>query len=274
MVTFSAASMFFHEYRCTEILDFFTRAGFDGVEFWPETPDFWQNGQDPERLMAWKNSHPNLVTWTVHAPILDLNPSSFNPGVAGISVEYAVWSVELARRIGASIVTVHPGRRTAKRPPTAADKDLFQRYLSQLREASKASGVKVCMENMEPAVNSLIHSPERMREVLDEEPWLGFTLDIAHALAKDSQEPIRYIEQCGDRLANVHVSRIAHGRPHNPISGDSGIAEILNLLKSSGFSGCLTLELEDLTFDHVLSSDEKVGVLRQDCQFMRKCMQS
>ncbi len=272
MVWFSAASMFFHEYACDEIFSFVSRAGMDAIEFWPETPDFWLNGQSVERIIACRKACPELVTLTIHAPILDLNPCSINPGVADLSVEFAVRSIELGRRLGARLVTVHPGRRTAKRPPTPADLARFDHYLASLREASGTSGVRICMENMEPAVNALIHTPERMREVLDEEPWLGFTLDVGHALVGGPEEPARYIELCHDRLENVHMSRVERGRPHFPLARNPDIAKILEQLKNHGFRGGLTLELEDLNFDHVLSYGEKIAALAEDCAFMRECM--
>ncbi|HUH78490.1 MAG TPA: sugar phosphate isomerase/epimerase family protein [Methanoregula sp.] len=272
MVAFSVASMFFHEYSCPEIFDFVSRAGLDAVEFWPETPDFWLRGQPVDELIACRHSHPGISSMTLHAPILDLNPCSINPAVAAASVEYAIRSVAIAEQAGAGLVTVHPGRRTAKRPPSPADAERFARYLDRLREAASRHTPRVCMENMEPTVNSLIHTPERMRAVLDEEPWLGFTLDISHALAKDGEEPARYIELCHDRLANVHISRIGNGRLHSPLSRDPLIAEILGQLADLGFSGSLTLEVEDLTFDRPLSAGEKIAVLSDDCAFMRECM--
>jgi len=271
MVVFSAASMFLHDYSCQQILGFFSAAGLDGIEFWPETPDFWQNGQDIKHLKELKKARPELASWTIHAPILDMNPSSFNPGVAEISVGYAVKAVELAHDIGAQTVTIHPGRRTAKRPPTEADLNLFDHYMECVHETSRTLGVTVCIENMEPAVNSLAYTPERLREILDAEPWLGFTLDVAHAQIKDEMEPSRYIDLCGDRLLNVHMSRVVRNRPHSPISEDPAIAEIIRHIKSTGFSGSLTLEIEDLTFDHVMTAEEKVEVLAQDCRFMRDC---
>ena len=64
---------------------------------------------------------------------------------------------------------------------------------------------------MEPAVNSLICTPERMRDVLDAEPWLKFTLDTSHALATSEETAMEFIDLCADRLANVHISRAVTG---------------------------------------------------------------
>ncbi len=114
-----------------------------------------------EEVIACRKNHPELATLTVHAPILDLNPCSINPEVAEVSIRYAVRSVAIAEQLGARVLTVHPGRRTAKRPPGAADFARFEHYLSALREAAVRESLKISMENMEPVVNSFLCTPER-----------------------------------------------------------------------------------------------------------------
>jgi sugar phosphate isomerase/epimerase len=272
MVSFSVASMFFHEYTTPEIFSFVSQAGLNGIEFWLETPHFWLRDLPAEEVIAARKEHPALKTLTVHAPILDLNPCSINPEVAGVSVEYAVRSLELATRMGAGLVTVHPGRRTAKRPPGNADFVRFDHYIDVLREASSRYPVRICMENMEPAVNSLLCTPERMRELLDEEPWLSCTLDVAHALSKSADEPMRYIELCHDRMVNVHISRAEGKTLHLSLSRNPSMAAVMQALRDHGFAGSLTLEIEDLNFNHPFSSAEKVALLAGDCAFMHECM--
>ncbi|MCJ7794768.1 MAG: sugar phosphate isomerase/epimerase, partial [Methanoregulaceae archaeon] len=183
MPVFAVSSMFFHEYPCPEIFSYVSAAGLNGIEFWLETPHFWLRDCPVDEVLACRQSHPEVPALTVHAPILDLNPCSINPRVAAASVEYAVQSLRLAEKLGAGVLTVHPGRRTAKRPPSDADFVRFDRYVAALRKAAAGTDVKVSMENMEPIVNSLLCTPKRMRELLDDEPWLFFTLDVAHALA-------------------------------------------------------------------------------------------
>jgi len=155
MVSFSIASMFFHEYTTSEIFSFVSRTGLDAMEFWLETPHFWLRDLPVDEVISAKNDHPGIETLTVHAPILDLNPCSINPEVAQVSVEYAVQSLSIASQLGSSILTVHPGRRTAKRPPSDADFARFDHYISVLHDAAKKNTVKIGMENMEPIVNSL-----------------------------------------------------------------------------------------------------------------------
>ena len=273
MVSFSVASMFFHEYTIPEIFSFVSRTGLDAMEFWLETPHFWLRDLPTDEVIACKNTHPELATLTVHSPILDLNPCSINPEVADISIEYAVRSHRIAGQLGAPILTVHPGRRTAKRPPSDADFVRFNHYVSVLREAATGSPIKIGMENMEPIVNSLLCTPDRMRKLLDDEPWLFFTLDVAHALSRSEDEAIRYIELCHDRLINVHISRFDHGKAHFPLDRHASMARVMECLKDHRYNGCLTLEIEDLNFNRPLSADEKIAVLAQDCAFMQECME-
>ncbi len=130
------------------------------------------------------------------------------------------------------------------------------------------------MENMEPAVNSLIYTPARMREVLDTEPWLKFTLDTSHALAASETTVMEFIDLCGDRLANVHLSRAGDGRLHLPLDHSPVIARILESLRDHGYRGALMLEIDDLNFKKPLSAEEKCTILARDLSFMRKCMES
>jgi sugar phosphate isomerase/epimerase len=272
MVSFSVASMFFHEYTINEIFSFVSRAGLNAMEFWLETPNFWLRDLPVNEVIAGRNEHPELGTLTVHAPILDLNPCSINPDVAQVSVEYSVRAVTIAEQLGAHILTVHPGRRTAKRPPSPADFKRFDHFVSEMREVATSNSIKIGMENMEPIVNSLLCTPERVRSLLDEEPWLFFTLDVAHAMAKSSDEPARYIELCSDRLINVHLSRFSNGKAHYPLDRDASMASVMESLKENHFTGSLTLEIEDLNLPRPLTYEEKIALLARDCAFMRECM--
>ncbi len=271
MVRFAVSSMFFHEYPLEEIFSNILEAGLDSVEFWMETPSYWLAGQPEEELVRCLKEFSALQSPTLHAPVLDLNPTSINPGVADISIGYAVSAIRLASRLGMEVVTVHPGRRTAKRPPSAHDYERFNRYIGSLRDAASGTGIRVAMENMEKKVNSLLCTPEGMRELLDREPWMWCTLDISHAMGVNAAEVRRYIDMCGDRLANVHVGRAEGGRMHLPSENSREMAGILRYLSRNGYEGNLTMEIEDRNFSHDLSSEEKILLLSAELSFMREC---
>lgn len=274
MVGFAVSSMFFHEYPLEEIFQYIREAGLDSMEFWMETPAFWLSGLPEGELARCMRASPELASLTIHAPILDLNPTSVNPDIAAISVGYATKAIHLASRLGIDLVTVHPGRRTAKRPPGAPDFERFAKYIRTLEVASEETGVRVAMENMEPKVNSLLCTPDDMQELLDREPWLWFTLDISHAMNSGITGVKGYIDLCGDRLVNVHVGRAGGGKMHLPLLEDHNMADILRALARIGYEGNLTLELEDRNFSHDLSSEEKIQLLSAERKFMQQSFAS
>jgi len=269
MVRIAVSSMFFHEYPMDEGFDAVESAGLDSIEFWVETPHFWLNGHPVGELAACIRDHPGFAPVNVHSPILDLNPCSINPRVARATLAYAAEAIELAEKIGAGVVTMHPGRRTAKRPPSAPEYERFERFLDLLRAGASGRRVKVAMENMERAVNSLLSRPPEMRELLDREPWLSFTLDVSHAMAHSVEEVTEYIDLCGDRLENIHLSRSEDGITHLPLDGSPRAGAVLQALREAGYEGTLTLEIEDRNFDHDLSLEEKAGLLAREAEFIR-----
>jgi sugar phosphate isomerase/epimerase len=264
--------MFFHEYPIEEGFDYVSEAGMDTVEFWAETPHFWLRGQPVEELRACIKGHNYFEPVIYHAPILDLNPCSINPRVSDVSVEYTLESLALAEECGASVITIHPGRRTAKRPPSEPDYRRFEHYLLELFIAINGKRVQVAIENMENKINSLFCTPDAIRELLDREPWLYFTLDVSHAMGVGVDEVFSYIDLCSDRMVNVHLGRAAGGKMHLPVEGSPEIEVILQHLVDAGFDATISFEIEDMNFSHELSSEEKVIFLRKQAAFVRDCL--
>jgi sugar phosphate isomerase/epimerase len=81
-----------------------------------------------------------------------------------------------------------------------------------------------------------------------------------------------YINLCGDRLVNVHLGRSNGGTMHLPVDNNPGIATILRWLSDAGYKGVITFEIEDLTFDHDLSSEEKILFLAKQAAFVHESL--
>jgi len=273
MVRLAVSSMFFHEYPVRDIFSLVAGSKADTLEFWIETPYFWLNGLSVEDLTAGLQEYPAYVPIALHAPVLDLNPCSINPGVADLSLAYVKKTLEIAGKVDAGIVTVHPGKRTAKREPSRYDFQRFELLIDLLREYSRTSRVRICMENMAPAVNSLLARPEDVRELLDREQWLWLTLDTAHALAGSARDLGMYWETCSDRIANIHLSGTDNGVQHLPVAGDTVLEQFLSRIGAQGYAGLITLEIEDLNLSHPLGMEEKMTFLSHEIDFIREFLQ-
>ncbi|WP_048150837.1 sugar phosphate isomerase/epimerase family protein [Methanolacinia paynteri] len=269
MPKYSVSSMFFHEYLCAEIFSFVEKSGCNAIEFWPETPDFWLHGKKHEDIKDIFGRHPGLESITIHAPVLDLNPCSVNPDVAEVSTKNTLEAIRLAEILGAEVVTIHPGRRTAKRPAGKRDMERFQRYIDRVHTAAVETGVKVALENMPPKINSLFSEPKQMEDILEQEEWLYFTFDIAHAITNDNTKAMEFINSAFDRIINIHISRNSGVKNHFPLDNDPFIGEIMGDLSERGYDGFLTLELEDLNLDRTATAEEKISIVKKDVSYIK-----
>lgn len=258
--------MFFHEYDPHEVFSAMSQAGLDSIEFWPELSYFWMRGMHIEELTECKEKFGGLFPIAMHTPIFDLNPCSFNPKVVEASGYYTVKTARMLEELGGGVLTIHPGKRTSKRPITEYDKALFNKYLKTIEE-NLPGNVKVALENMPPAVNAHMTTSSEIRKVLDEYSWLYFTFDYAHAQL--SGNPFSFIDECGDRMINIHSSLGQAGRMHTPLKGTKEGDELKRKLAEINYSGLVTFEFEDLSITGKKSYEEKVKIIADERSYFR-----
>lgn len=261
MIRLGASSMFFHEYMSEEIFAAGRTAGLEYFEFWMETPEFWMRGADVDELLARKAQYPDLFPLAMHAPIFDLNPCSFNPAVAQLSLSYTCKAIDMLETLGGGVLTIHPGKRTAKRPPGHLDHARLTTYLDRVGNAAFGTHVTVAIENMPPSVNAHMLTPSSVREMLDEYSWLSFTWDYAHAQEAVPGDPGAFARECGERMVNIHASCGVRGSMHMPLAQTPAGENLMRILSDIRYAGLVTFELEDMNFHRPLDYAEKTAVL-------------
>ncbi|HOJ97594.1 MAG TPA: sugar phosphate isomerase/epimerase family protein [Methanospirillum sp.] len=266
----SFSSMFFHDATLEDVFRATGASGADTLEFWLETPDFWLKGLQISDLKRWMIQYPTRAPLSIHAPVLDLNPCSINPDVREVSIRWILRSIELADRMGASVCTIHPGRRTAKRPPSITDYQRLGHMLDCIESVADEVRVKIAIENMEPAVNALLTTPEEVIKILDERSWLCFTFDFAHA-AKSGPDIISSFLACGrERMVNIHLSGAGTRHMHGSIRYDQNVESFLTSLRDWGYNGQITLEINDLVLPQELSYSQKISFMNQEIAWLKK----
>lgn len=272
MTYLSCSSLFLWEYPLTEITAILREAGIRSIEFWPETPEFWLERDDKLRRAALTEALSTLEYVSIHTPILDLNPSSYNDLVACATLEETQWAIALASEIGAQPLTMHPGKRTVGREPTPRDRRLFEDYIEAVVETARKYGVQISIENLAPERPNLCSSPDEVGDILDRYP-IGFTLDMGHALLGGLEQALRYIE-FADRIVNLHID-VEKDDTHYPPSLDiDSVAPILMALLDTGYDGPLTLEIDDQAYAENLTRGDKVEVLRQERAMIEELMEA
>lgn len=251
--------MFLYEYDVESIIEASARAGYDGIEFWVETPHFWIN-RKPEELEPYKER-----ILALHAPVLDLNPVSVNEDVCGLTLKETLNSIALAKKLGKKIVTIHAGKRSAAREPVWADYASLEKYLRISTRYAEIKGVKLCLENSEPGINYLCKTAEEIERIVNKFN-LHITFDINHAI-KNGIEAKKFLMLI-DKMENVHVSGYDSSGRHVSAIGFDDIAEVLKELKDLGYDKKLTVELDDLGIGE-LDFKSKIEILKKELDFLR-----
>ncbi|MFZ3169287.1 MAG: sugar phosphate isomerase/epimerase [Candidatus Methanoperedens sp.] len=266
----SCSSLFLWEYPVCDIMDILQKAGINSVEFWAETPFFWMD-RNNETTVVQLIEAISIMTQgcTLHAPVMDLNPSSYNDLVHEATIKETLWSIELASILRARVVTIHPGKRTAHRKPTNEDWEKFMKYLEISFKKAKSSGVNLSLENSMPGVQSMCSDPGEMKEVLDQFPGLFFTFDVVHACLNSPQTALSFINELGDKIINVHIGAPHNGKPHFPAHHEKKMDIILQRLRDSGYKGDLTIEIDDKIYPGQLTREEKIKELASERKYLQ-----
>jgi sugar phosphate isomerase/epimerase len=213
------------------------RLGYDGVEIMVQYDPV---SQDATVLRGLRDYH-QVPIMAVHAPSLLLTQ--------------AVWGTDpweklrrardLAERVGAGVVVVHP--------PFRWQREYARRFEQGLAELAAQSDVIFAVENMYPlrAGGSEVvpYAPHWDPTTLDVS---HVTLDLSHTAASGSDA----LAMAGEllvtgRLAHVHLAD-GTGTPAGPIPdehlvpgrGGQPCAELLGLLTASGYPGVVVVEVK------------------------------
>src|SRR5659263_777613 len=265
----SCSSLFLWEYPVCDIMDILQKAGINSVEFWAETPFFWMDRNNENTLAQLIDAISIMLQGcTLHAPVMDLNPSSYNDLVHEATIKETLWSIELGKTVGARVVTIHTGKRTAHRKPTDEDWEKFERYLEISLEKAKSMNVNLSLENSMPGVQSMCSNPVEMKEVLDKFPGLFFTFDVVHAFLNSRKTALSFIDELGDKIINVHVGAPHNGKPHYPANYEKKMEIVLQRLCDMGYNGDLNIEIDDQTFPAQLSREDKINELIREREYL------
>ncbi|MCL1632006.1 sugar phosphate isomerase/epimerase [Sporolactobacillus sp. CPB3-1] len=231
-----------------EVMELADRYGFSGVEVWAE--HIWYRGTDEAAIVAASERYHQELT--LHAASWDLNLCALNVGVRRQSVHEVERSLELASRIGAGHVTVHPGRATLAHVPFSYAHWMNESFCYLAKRAEQLH-VRLSIELMEQIPKELITTPEAINRLLSMLPSsVTATFDIAHVPMEE--DIVRYYRRTS-RVSKIHFSDSTVGCCHVPLGkGQLPIRSIMPFLESADVP--IILEGFDLSPSHdVLHAD-------------------
>jgi len=210
--------------------------GYDGVEVMVQTEAL---SQDADSLAALVEEY-QLPVLSVHSPCLLVTARvwSTDPLVK------LARSVDLAERLGADTVVVHP--------PFLWQRAAAAIFAPSIAELQERTPVRIAVENMFPVkVRGAVVNSYRphWNPVAAGHRW--FTLDLSHT-ATSGTDALELAAVMGDRLGHLHLGDGTGATKDEhlvPGRGGQPCAEILDLLAHNGYRGSVVVEISTRSVD-------------------------
>lgn len=177
----------------------------------------------------------------VHAPFSDLNIASLNEGIREETLSQIFWAIETADFLESELVTLHTGRPS---PVSMSFREAaWEKNLKSMGEIVKFGSdfeLKLCLENMPNFPGAFCCEIDELQSVLEQNPGLYLTLDIAHA--HTCGDEIEFIKNFKDKMLHVHLhDNLRDNDSHSAVGeGDIDFKRVMSHLKD--FTGCGIIE--------------------------------
>jgi sugar phosphate isomerase/epimerase len=199
-----------------------------------------------------------------HLPAF-LSTADLTERIRQASVEETLTSLEVAAEMEPLKVVLHPSYMMGlwMFVPELARAHALE-SLTIIVEKAHALGLCVCLENMFPRTQWLIH-PEEFVDILAKFPTVNLLLDIGHAHIGDvgGKKCLRFIEMFPGRIGHLHVSdNFGKEDQHLPIGvGIIDFPKVVKALKRVGYNDTITLEVFSRDRDYLKMSKKKMEEL-------------
>ncbi len=244
--------------RTPDAFEVAARLGYDGVEVMVYTDPV---SQDADVLCRLRDYH-ELPILSVHAPSLLLTQRVWGRD----PWEKLRRASELAERVGARVVVLHP--------PFRWQREYVRGFEKGLAAMAEETDVSFAVENMYPlragGGEVVPYAPHWDPTALDV-PHI--TLDLSHTAASGSDVLLMAAELDG-RLAHVHLAD-GTGSPAGPVPdehlvpgrGGQPCAELLGRLTATGYHGVVVVEVKT---SRAPTRDERLADLAESLAFARE----
>jgi sugar phosphate isomerase/epimerase len=206
------------------------RLGYDGVEIMVGIDEISQDIGAVEQL----RDYHQVPVVAIHAPTLLITQRVWGTEPWGKLRR----SVEMARRLDAEAIVVHP--------PFRWQRDYARRFVDGIAEMEEETGIALCIENMYPW-----RTPRRELQAYApgwdpvEQTYANVTLDLSHS-ASAHVDPLAMARDLGPRLRHVHMTDgTGSAKDEHLVPGRGGqpCAEFLEHLAEAEFTGHVVIEI-------------------------------
>jgi sugar phosphate isomerase/epimerase len=241
-VQLSLSNGIFSKWGITENFRAVKELGFKTVEFNMKSIKKEHDTDVYREQQALKAS--GLMCLTLHSAVLHVRDI--------IEVHQAVYygkiSLECAKALGASLMTVHSN--ISKTLPRGVREQCLRNVFGEIIPFAKKYCVKLSLENLSSNSTGYGKNVEQLEEILgvvDPKDEIGITFDLCHALETSVMDSL--LEHFGPRVCNVHMANKSH-KPFTRATPE--LTRFLDGLHEYGYRGPITLELaHDTTIEQI-----------------------
>ncbi len=190
------SSMFFGDMKATELFSLLGKhPGTKAIDLWYDTP-FYLLEDETARSAVVSLARQQLeklgLEVVTHAAAFDVNPVAYSPAMQRHTLAETEASLKFASVAGAKVVTVHGGFSSFGSRVSTFDLVLFERFIAELLEfiEKEKLDIKICLENdaASEAMSRPLESLHIIDNMLEKQPQVGITLDVAHVIKTTSIE--------------------------------------------------------------------------------------
>jgi sugar phosphate isomerase/epimerase len=214
------------------------------VEIIFDPPEIYSN-ENKKSFVDLCNSYS--VNKQIHAPFTDLSMCSFNKNISKASVKSCIEAAEFCDKIGAKILTFHPGiGHFLIGTIREQNKKQLIRAVNELLDATADLDVLMCIENM-PQDAHMLGNENDVGEFLSNlsRDDIYLTLDTSHAWTCDMNLEV-YWEKFHKYVKNIHLADNENKETDRHPSlgtGKVNFKEIFQLAKKYNYNGPLIVEI-------------------------------
>lgn len=227
-------------------IETFARLGFDYLELTMDPPMAHHKVIAEQQTAIAESLKRHNLGLVCHLPTF-LSTADLADKIRQASLEEMLQSLEVAARLGAKKVVLHPSMVFGMGGFVLDSvKEHALSFVSAMASAAQRLEITICLENMMPR-NMLGVEPQYFDEIFSEFPSLALTLDTGHANMgdPDGHRLKQLVTRFGDRLGHIHVSdNLGVYDDHLPVgSGTVNFTALIRALKKSGYDETVTLEI-------------------------------
>ncbi|MHA1360172.1 MAG: sugar phosphate isomerase/epimerase family protein [Candidatus Helarchaeota archaeon] len=186
----------------------------DGLEVQPEHPEIFKDFPDVGKLKKTLEDYGFKLN-SIHAPMKDINISSYNPRIRETSLLELKKTIKFAAAFSGSLlyVVMHGGQNSF-RSSSNFEKTFLPKALGFTIQALKEL-IKDCEENqLTLSIENSSWSPWRisshskyLSKIFNDVPNLKFTFDYAHSYYFSNNYSIRMLNRFIEHLISIHIGR-------------------------------------------------------------------